>query len=321
MSEKEKIKEPVHDMSDKEMEYLLKEGFPTQWDFTAIDDIITTMKTAKYFDKEIKKGKTEAVCMAEARLKMLKGKEIHIPYQVAFEKIYIIDGKSTCMTELQMALIKRDCPKCVILVEEQTDQRCIIMAKRPEDPKFTKHEYTIDKAKKQSYYWNADKTVKDKWNTMPDTMLYNRCASQMARQQFPKELHGMSYTPDELGVDIDEDGNIIEPKLPPTSKAIPMPTITPYKPESPQSTPTPPPNTPKPTESPKTEVKTDPVSQGPAMPSMKRNKVPIPKQTKKAESENKPEPSKDTLKELVETEMTPEEMAAEQAQMEKETNK
>ena len=211
MSTKEKpIKEknePIHDMSDAEMEYLLKERLPTPWDYESNGKIINMMKDAGYFDKEIAKGKkTIEKLVAEANLKMLKGKKLGIDQQTAFEKIYIIDGKSTCMTELMNAIIKRDCPQSIILFKETTKDRCVIVAKRPEDPEYTTTTYTMEDAVKMGH----TKINGYMWANQPEVMIYNRCFTKMARRQFASEIEGLaSYTPDELGAIINEEGEVI----------------------------------------------------------------------------------------------------------------
>src|SRR5687768_12101698 len=62
---------------------------------------------------------------------MLKGRELSIPPMQAFAQIAVIQGKPAAGSELQLALIYRNCPGAKVEYIERTDTKCVIEASRP----------------------------------------------------------------------------------------------------------------------------------------------------------------------------------------------
>lgn len=133
----------------------------------------------------------------------LKGREIGIPPLQAFSGISVVQGKPTMSSELMLALIYRDIPGVVIDYIETSDKACIIEAKRP-GGRPTRFSFTLEDAKR------AGLLGKGPWLSYPAAMLRARCISAMARAVFPDALAGISYTPEELGAPVNEEGAVID---------------------------------------------------------------------------------------------------------------
>lgn len=156
---------------------------------------------------------------------MLKGKELGIPPMQAFSSIAIIQGKPTISSELMLALIYKGLPGSVVDFLETNNTVCKLSAKRPHG-KVSVWEFNLEDAKK------AGLLSKSSWVQYPAAMLRARCISAMARAVFPDALMGCSYTPEELGAEVSDEGEIIElesprQKQPETLKKDQPPSISP----------------------------------------------------------------------------------------------
>lgn len=163
---------------------------------------------------------------------VLKGRELNIPPLQALSHIHVINGKPCMSAELMLAQIYRLHPKTVLKFKERSNERCIIEAKR-ENHGLETFEWSIEDAKKAQLLGNPS------WSKYPRAMLHARAVSEMGRSLFPDALAGISYTPEELGQNVDEDGSIIDAAYESSEE----------KKELPPSEPTPPP--PPPAEKPK----------------------------------------------------------------------
>lgn len=132
----------------------------------------------------------------------LKGHEIGMPMMQAFSSIHIIKGKPTISAEGMNALIRKNCPKAKLEILINDTTICTIKATRPGEAPFT-YTYSIDDAKRAGITGNPS------WSKYPDAMLFARCISVIGRRIFPDCLQGISYTPEELGAEVDEDGEVI----------------------------------------------------------------------------------------------------------------
>ena len=134
---------------------------------------------------------------------MLKGREIGVPTMLSFSQINIIQGKPAVSAELQLALIYRAQPNAKIEFEKLDIDGCVIMAARP-NGKMQRFEFNEADAKA------AQLLGKDNWKKYPRAMYRSRAVSEMARSLFPDAIMGCSYTPEELGANVDQDGEILE---------------------------------------------------------------------------------------------------------------
>lgn len=139
----------------------------------------------------------------KAAIIALKGLEMNIPPMQAFAHINVINGKPAQSSELMLSQIYKNCPGAVVNVLENTADKAVIEAKRPKG-KFSKFSFTKEEAA------TAELLGKGSWKQYPKTMLLWRAIAQMARVTFPDCLAGVSHTPEELGADVNEDGEVIE---------------------------------------------------------------------------------------------------------------
>lgn len=135
----------------------------------------------------------------------MKGQEIGMPMMWSFSHINIIQGKPTLGPEGMLALIYKNCPGSEVVYLKSDRTECSIKAKRPQG-EWNTFSFTMDDAK------SLGLTGKDNWIKQPATMLTWRCVAKMARALFPDAIAGISYTPEELGAEINDQGEVIDVK-------------------------------------------------------------------------------------------------------------
>lgn len=131
---------------------------------------------------------------------ILKGNELGIPAMQSFSHIHVIKGKPTCSSELMLALLARGGVAWEWVKSDQNEAEI----------KFIREGYgpvsgyfSMEAAKNA----NLNSPV---WKSYPGNMLRARAISNGARMIAPDLLAGMSYTPEELGAVVDEDGAIVD---------------------------------------------------------------------------------------------------------------
>ena len=132
----------------------------------------------------------------------LKGREVRIPMMQALSHVHVIDGKPTFSAELMRALVRRSGHK--IRIVEWTDEKCVMAGQRTDDPgHWQQTTYTVKEAAR------AGLTNKPTWRKFLQAMLLSRVTSKHCRAQFEDVLGGISYTPEELGAEVDEEGAML----------------------------------------------------------------------------------------------------------------
>jgi hypothetical protein len=139
----------------------------------------------------------------QAMMIILKGRELGIPPIQALSQIAVIQGKPTMSAELMLSQIMRLHPRTKISFPERSNEVCTVKVQRYgcEPSVFS---YTIGDAEK------AGLLAKDSWRKYPRAMLHARAVSEMARSLFPDAISGVSYTPEEMGKEVNDDGEVIE---------------------------------------------------------------------------------------------------------------
>ena len=132
---------------------------------------------------------------------ILKGREIGIPAMQSFAHINVIDGKPTCSAELQLALLARGGVTWEWL--ENSNTAAEIVFRRDGFAPFAAR-FDLEDAKR------AGLLGKQNWQKYPGDMCAARAISKGARKIGPDLIAGMSYTPEELGAEVDEDGTPLE---------------------------------------------------------------------------------------------------------------
>lgn len=142
--------------------------------------------------------------MSQAVAKMLAGIELGFSPMAAMTGIYFVKGRLTLGSNMLAQAVKRS-GKYDYRVRELTDRLCRIDFLQGDDLLGTS-EFTMDDARR------AD-LIKDDgaWEKWPRNMLFARALSNGVRFYCPDALStGPTYTPEELGAEVDEDGNFID---------------------------------------------------------------------------------------------------------------
>jgi hypothetical protein len=155
---------------------------------------------------------------AQAIVKVMAGAEIGFPAIASMTGIYIVKGKVSMSANLMAAAIKRS-GKYNFRVRKHDAQVCEIEFFEGKDS-IGVSAFTIAEARAANLHqdWDRDKNQwKDKptWKNFPRNMLYARAMSNGAKWFCPDIFGGPVYTPDELGMRTDEEGEAVEVRAEP----------------------------------------------------------------------------------------------------------
>lgn len=151
---------------------------------------------------------------ADVALVLLVGRDIGIKATTAINCIHIIKGRPTIAANLMRALIKDAGHD--IWFEEVSRTSATICAHRKEWPveRVSRVTWTLEDAQTAELVKSFDPVTgkvvaadgKNPWRQYPRAMLKARATSEVARDDFSDVLLGVSYTPEEMGADVDESG-------------------------------------------------------------------------------------------------------------------
>jgi len=120
----------------------------------------------------------------------------------AINAIHVIDGKPSASADLIASLIRKAGHRLRVKGDDQQATAQII---RIDDPEFTfEATWTIERAKAAGL---ASKAV---WKQYPAAMLKARAITEVAREGASDALYGVIYTPEEIGAEVNRDGDPIE---------------------------------------------------------------------------------------------------------------
>ena len=146
---------------------------------------------------------------AQAIVKVMAGAELGLPPFASMTGIHIIQGKPVLGANVLATLVKND-PRYDYQIKTASNEICEL--EWFEAGQFTsvgKHSigsssFTMKEAQA------AGLTGKDNWKKYPSDMLFARAISRGARRFAPGIFGGSPvYTPDEMGADVDEEGNVV----------------------------------------------------------------------------------------------------------------
>ncbi len=129
---------------------------------------------------------------------MFAARALDIPIWVAFQSLYLIDGKVGMDATFQRSLIIRAGHRFRVL--ERTEHRAAVEITRHDDPEPRVSEFTWADAVE------AGLTEKKIWHRYPKAMLMARVTTLAIRDHCPEVLFSSAYTPEELDVVIDDTG-------------------------------------------------------------------------------------------------------------------
>jgi len=179
------------------MNQLVQSSIPAASEWEYMKDQAKTLVASGLLPRAIRTPEAAIVIM-------LKGKELGIPAMHAFSHIHVIEGKPTMSAELMLTMILSKCPDARVQYVQNDGEACLIEASRKAMGKTIFGFSKSDAA-------GAGLMQKDNWKKYTRAMLRARATSEMARSMFPDALCGVSYTPEEIGgeVEVTESGEII----------------------------------------------------------------------------------------------------------------
>ena len=138
---------------------------------------------------------------AQAIVKVMAGAELGLPPFASMSGIHIISGKPALGSNVVATLVKND-PRYNYKIVECNNKVCTIAWFEDGQP-VGESSFTMDEAT------TAGLTNNPSWKKFPSDMLFARAITRGARRFAPGIFGGSPiYTPEELGVDTDEDGYI-----------------------------------------------------------------------------------------------------------------
>jgi hypothetical protein len=151
---------------------------------------------------------------AQAIVKVMAGAELGLPPFASMSGIHIVQGKPVLGANVIATLVKND-PRYDYRVKVSTDKECVLT--------WLEHGKPVGES---SFTWaeatNAGLTGKDNWKKYASDMLFARALTRGARRFAPGIFGGAPvYTPEEMGVETDEEGYIQQPAPVITTKQQP----------------------------------------------------------------------------------------------------
>ena len=171
-------------------------------EFEVIQRMAKAMVTSGYF--------ADTRDVAQGIVKIMAGKELGLPAFASMSGIHIIKGKPTLGSNVMATLVKND-PRYDYRVK-QADNKACVLTWYEHGEVVGESSFTMAEAQKISTKEN-NKPIKlnEKavWRFYPSDMLFARAISRGARRYAPGIFGGAPvYTPDEMGMDTDENGYI-----------------------------------------------------------------------------------------------------------------
>lgn len=136
---------------------------------------------------------------ANVLLVLLGARALNVPAFWAWQSMHVIEGKLSLSAELMRALVQRAGHQ--IRVVKRTDKVATVRIQRSDRDEPYEASFTWDDAEK------AKLSTRDNWAKYPKAMLVARATAIAVRDECPDVLFGVLYTPDELGAQVDADGN------------------------------------------------------------------------------------------------------------------
>lgn len=139
---------------------------------------------------------------AQAVVKVLAGRELGFGPIASMTGIHIIEGKVSVGANLMAAAVDRS-PRYGYRVQTLTDERCSIEFVDADGDRLGVSEFSTQDANR------AGVGHRDNWRKHPRNMLFARAISNGVRWYCPGVFGGPVYVPEELGADVDADGEIV----------------------------------------------------------------------------------------------------------------
>ncbi len=184
-------------------------GLPTMSEWGALERMAQVLSQSGLVPSALRRKPDDIILI------LLTGRDLRIQPTVALQKIHIIEGKATASAELMTALVNRQ-PGMRLWPDPANDARKAV-AHAVRDGQEMSSTFTIEDAQR------AGLAGKGNWAKWPQFMLWARAASGLCRQAFSDVLCGVTYTPEELGAEVDpETGAVLAERAAPPPDASPF---------------------------------------------------------------------------------------------------
>lgn len=160
-------------------------ALPTHAEWTQIETMAAALAQSPMVKRRFPTQADVAVVLMAAR-------DLGIAPTMAIWKIHPIEGQPSLSAELMVALVRR--AGYSILPGDVTATSATAVGTRGDET--ATFSFTLDDAKA------AGLVGKSNWKSYPKAMLWARAVSGICRMLFPDVLNGLTYTPDELGMDV-----------------------------------------------------------------------------------------------------------------------
>lgn len=153
---------------------------------------------------------TDAKEAAQAGVKVLAGLEMGIGAFSAMTGVHVIKGKPSVGAGLMAAAVKRS-GKYDYRVRVHTSEACEIEFREAGEVAGVSS-FTLEDAKLAGLLGN------DNWKRNPKNMLFARALSNGVRWYCPDVFSASTYTPEELGAEVDGDGEVVTVQVEPVEQ-------------------------------------------------------------------------------------------------------
>lgn len=151
----------------------------------------------------------DARTAAQCVVKMIAGRELGLPPLASMNGFHIIQGKPVPNAITQGALIKRSGRYNYRVIEHDDDHCTLAFYERNGEGwvELGRSTFTLDDARRAGLTTGANK---HNWASYPRNMLFSRAMSNGVRWYCSDVTNGPVYTPEELDVPVDPEGNVID---------------------------------------------------------------------------------------------------------------
>ncbi len=159
---------------------------------------------------------------AQAVVKILYGRELGFSPVVSMMGIHVIEGKPALSSNLMATLIKRS-GKYDYRVNRWDSEHCDLIFREKIDGKWQdvgEASFTIADAQRAGIQFKTYKGYPTSWAKYPKAMLFARALSQGLRAYCPDVSASPLYVPEELGAEVNEEGDVIGAKNGGTSSGV-----------------------------------------------------------------------------------------------------
>lgn len=120
----------------------------------------------------------------------------------AMNSVHVIEGKPSPSSGLISAMVRKAGHRLRVRVQREPELVAVAQIIRSDDPDFTfEARWDMNRARQ------AGVAGKQVWKAYPEAMLKARAITEVAREACEEALLGFAYTPEEMGAEVDADGN------------------------------------------------------------------------------------------------------------------